>query len=105
GLESDSDLLARAVSAKPGGAPQLPRSRNNALAVHARCTRRDRDFSGRLFARQLLFDPPRRRRGTVGSVRRLQEQRRALPNVPKLLPDSQATLPSGVGKERSLFSA
>src|SRR5438093_11564925 len=33
--------------------------------------------------------PPRRRRDSAGPVRRLQEQRGALPDVPKLPPDSQ----------------
>jgi hypothetical protein len=37
GLESHSGLLARTVAGQPRGAPQLPRVRHDALAVHARC--------------------------------------------------------------------
>ena len=41
--------------------------------VHTWSARRERDLSGRLFARQLLLVPPRRRRDSVGFVRRLQK--------------------------------
>jgi pimeloyl-ACP methyl ester carboxylesterase len=47
--------------------------RDDALAVHTWCARRDRSLAGRLFARQLLFVPPGRRRDSVGFLRRLQE--------------------------------
>jgi pimeloyl-ACP methyl ester carboxylesterase len=42
---------------------------------------------------------------SVRPIGRLQEQRCALPDVPELFPDPQATFPSGLGKERSLFPA
>ena len=49
-----------------------------------------RGFAGRLFARQLLPRPARRGRGAARPVRRLQEQRRALSDLPGLFPHPQA---------------
>ena len=75
------------------------------LAIHARRPRRDEGLAGRLFARQLLSGAARRRRGAARPVRRLQEQRRALPGLSELFPHPQAALPGGVGQERPVLPA
>ena len=62
-------------------------------------------LSRRPVAGQFLSGAPRRRRNPARSVRRLQEQRRALSGVPELLPHPQAAIPGGVGQERSVLSA
>ena len=75
------------------------------LAIHARRARRDDGVAGRLFARQFLSGAARRRRGAARPVRRLQEQRRALSDLPELFPHPQAAVPGGVGQERSVLPA
>ena len=67
---------------QPRGAARFPEARDDRLAVHARRPRRDERLAGRLLARQFLSGPARRRRGAARPVRRLQEQRRALSDLP-----------------------
>ncbi len=73
------------------------------LAVHARRDRPDGGLAGRVFARQLLPGSARRRRAAARPVRRLQEQRRALPGLPAVLPHPPAAACSrcGAGTIRS----
>ena len=75
------------------------------LAVHPWRRGPDDGFAGRLFARQFLSGPARRRRSAARPVRRLQEQRRALSGLPEIFPDPQAAPPGGVGQERPVLPA
>jgi pimeloyl-ACP methyl ester carboxylesterase len=59
-LESHPDLLAGRFSGQPRRTSYLPHPRNNFLAVHSRCVRRNPCVSGRLFTRQFLFGWARR---------------------------------------------
>jgi len=61
GLESNQGLLARSLAGEPKGAPRLPQSGDNPLAVHARRTRPNDGVAGWSEPRQLLFGPSRRR--------------------------------------------
>src|ERR1700743_1018322 len=56
----------------------FPSTPTNALAIHPGRRRRERGLARRTIARRFLSGTPRRRRGATRSVRRLQEQRRAL---------------------------
>ncbi|GLR90868.1 hypothetical protein GCM10007857_75840 [Bradyrhizobium iriomotense] len=58
-MESHPRLLAGSLAGQSERAPILPRARDDDLAIYAWRVRRDPRVSGRLFARQLLFDPPR----------------------------------------------
>ena len=94
-----------AVGGEPEGAARVPLSRNHDLAVHAGRFRHDPGCARRIFARQLLPGAAGRGRDPARSFRRLQEQRRALSRVSKLLPQAQAAVSGRMGQERSLLPA
>jgi pimeloyl-ACP methyl ester carboxylesterase len=56
------------------------------LAIYAWRARPDAGVAGRVHARQFLYVAARRRRRAARPVRRLQEQRRALSDLPALFP-------------------
>ena len=60
GWSPDQGLLARPVAGEPKGAPRLPHSGGNPLAVHARRIRPNDGVAGWSEPRQLLFGPSRR---------------------------------------------
>src|SRR5271156_975927 len=70
----------------PGCASRVPQAGDDRLAVHPWRTRSDEGLPGRLLARQFLPLPARRGGGAARPVRRLQEQRRALSDLPAVFP-------------------
>ena len=58
-----------------------------------------------IFARQFLSHPNRSDGYPARPLRRLQEQRRALPDLPDVFPDPQATPPRRLGQERPVLPA
>ena len=104
GWNSDPRLLARPLVRQSKRAARLPQAGDDGLAIYAWRARSRACFAGRIFARQFLSRPSRRRRGAARSVRRLQVQRRALPGLSELFPRPQAAPAGRVGQERSLLS-
>ena len=68
------------------GAARLPQAGDDRLAIYAWRARPDDGLAGRLYARQFLYVAARRGRGAARPDRRLQEQRRALSDLPALFP-------------------
>ena len=52
--------MAGRIGRQPRGAARLPDARDDRLAVHARRSRCDEGFAGRLYARQFLYVPATR---------------------------------------------
>src|SRR6202021_3681788 len=95
-METDPGLLEKPVRGQSRGAAQLSQARDNRLAIHPPRAGPDASVAGRVLARQFLYVAARGGRGAARPDGRLQEQRRALSDLPAIFPHPQADVTGGV---------